>query len=58
MAQVKWELEDLCFKFLETEEYEELGTLVQARRKERERQILEMQRPLEELLASRESRRR
>ncbi len=50
MAQVKWELEDLCFKFLEPEEYEELRTLVQARRKERERQILEMQRPIEDLL--------
>jgi len=50
MAQVKWELEDLAFKFLEPEEYEELRTLVQARRKERERQILEMQRPIKELL--------
>ena len=50
MAQVKWELEDLAFKFLESEEYEELRTLVQARRKERERQILEMQRPIKELL--------
>jgi GTP diphosphokinase / guanosine-3',5'-bis(diphosphate) 3'-diphosphatase len=52
MAQVKWELEDLCFKFLEPEEYEELRGLVQQRRKERERQILEMQRPIEELLRS------
>ncbi len=50
MAQVKWELEDLTFKFLEPEEYEELRVLVQARRRERERQILEMQRPLKELL--------
>ncbi len=50
MAQVKWELEDLCFKFLEPDEYEELRRMVQQRRKERERQILEMQRPLEELL--------
>jgi GTP diphosphokinase / guanosine-3',5'-bis(diphosphate) 3'-diphosphatase len=50
MAQVKWELEDLCFKFLEPEEFEELRGLVQQRRKERERQILEMQRPIEELL--------
>jgi GTP pyrophosphokinase len=52
MAQVKWELEDLCFKFIEPDEHEELRGLVQARRKERERQILEMQRPLEELLKS------
>ncbi len=50
MAQVKWELEDLCFKFLEPREYEDLRGLVQARRKERERQILELQRPLQELL--------
>ena len=51
MAQVKWELEDLCFQYLEPEEHEALRKLVQARRKERERQILELQRPLEELLA-------
>jgi len=50
MAEVKWELEDHCFKFLEPEEHDELKTLVQARRKERERQILELQRPLEDLL--------
>jgi GTP diphosphokinase / guanosine-3',5'-bis(diphosphate) 3'-diphosphatase len=50
MAQVKWELEDLCFKFLEPDEFEELGGLVQQRRKERERQVLEVQRPIEELL--------
>ena len=50
IAQVKWELEDLCFKYLETEEYEELQRLVQQRRQERERQILEMQRPIEDLL--------
>jgi GTP diphosphokinase / guanosine-3',5'-bis(diphosphate) 3'-diphosphatase len=50
MAQVKWELEDLCFEFLEPESHEELRKLVQARRKERERQILELQRPLEDML--------
>ena len=50
MAQIKWELEDLCFKFLEPDEYEELSHLIQQRRTERERQILEMQRPIEELL--------
>jgi guanosine-3',5'-bis(diphosphate) 3'-pyrophosphohydrolase len=52
MAQVKWELEDLCFKFLEPKDYDELKNRVQAGRKERERQILEFQRPLEELLRS------
>ncbi len=50
IAQVKWELEDLCFKYLEPEESEELQRLVQQRRQERERQILEMQRPIEDLL--------
>ncbi|MEX2529752.1 MAG: bifunctional (p)ppGpp synthetase/guanosine-3',5'-bis(diphosphate) 3'-pyrophosphohydrolase [Gemmatimonadota bacterium] len=51
MAQIKWELEDLCFKFLEPEEYEELRSLIQQRRKEREQQIQEMQRPIGELLS-------
>ena len=50
IAQVKWELEDLCFKFLEPGEYDDLKRRVQAGRKERERQILEFQEPLEELL--------
>jgi guanosine-3',5'-bis(diphosphate) 3'-pyrophosphohydrolase len=50
IAQVKWELEDLCFKFLEPEEYEELRRRVHAGRKERERQILEFQQPLEKLV--------
>ena len=49
MAQVKWELEDLCFKFLEPDEYQELRGRVRAGRKERERQISEFQAPLEEL---------
>jgi len=52
MAEVKWELEDLSFKFMEPEGYEELSKKLQQRRKERERQILEMQRPLEEELRS------
>jgi len=52
IAQVKWELEDLCFKFLEPEEYEELKKRVHAGRKEREKQVLEFQRPLEELVRS------
>ena len=50
IAQVKWELEDLSFKFLEPDEYKELRKQVQAGRKERERQIAEFQRPLEKLL--------
>ncbi len=50
MAQVKWELEDLCFKFLEPDEYKELRNRVQAGRRERERQIAEFQKPLVKLL--------
>jgi GTP pyrophosphokinase len=48
---IKWELEDLTFKFLEPDAYEELSKKVQQRRRERERQVLEMKVPLEEELA-------
>ena len=51
MAQVKWELEDLCFKFLEAEVYRSLRSRLQAGRGEREQQIREFQFPLERLLA-------
>jgi len=44
---IKWELEDLAFKYLEPAAYEELSQNIQARRKERERQVLEMRLPLE-----------
>ena len=50
MAQVKWELEDLGFRFLEPDEYEKLRGQVQSGRKEREQQISEFQEPLVELL--------
>jgi GTP diphosphokinase / guanosine-3',5'-bis(diphosphate) 3'-diphosphatase len=50
MAATRWELEDLAFKFLEPEAYAALSKKVRQRRKERERAILEMQRPLEEAL--------
>jgi len=52
MAALKWELEDLAFKFLEPEAYDELRRKVQQSRKDRERQIFEMQRPLIEELKS------
>jgi len=48
---MRWELEDLAFKFLEPDAYEELTKKIRQRRKAREREILEMQRPLEEALA-------
>lgn len=50
MAAIRWELEDLAFKFLEPEEYAALSKKVKQRRRERERQILEMQRPITEAL--------
>jgi len=50
MAAIRWELEDLAFKFLEPEAYEALTRLVKQKRRERERQVVEMQRPLEEAL--------
>ena len=43
---IKWELEDLCFKFLEPAAYEELTDKIQQRRKERERLIQEMREPI------------
>jgi guanosine-3',5'-bis(diphosphate) 3'-pyrophosphohydrolase len=52
IAQVRWELEDLAFKFLEPTEYEELSKKIQQRRRERERQVLEMERPLIDGLAA------
>ena len=51
MAAIRWELEDLAFKYLEPEAHEALRKKVRQRRKERERQVMEMQRPLAEALA-------
>ena len=51
MGALKWELEDLAFKSLEPEAYDDLKKLVQQSRKDRERQIIEMQRPLIEALS-------
>jgi len=50
MAAIRWELEDLSFKFLEPDAYAVLTKKIKQRRKEREREVLEMQRPLEEAL--------
>ena len=50
MAAIRWELEDLAFKYLEPEAFAALRKKVRQRRKERERQVLEMQRPLAEAL--------
>ena len=46
MAAIRWELEDLAFKFLEPEAYETLTKKIRQRRRAREREILELKRPL------------
>ena len=51
MAAIRWELEDLAFKYLEPEAYVALRKKVRQRRKEREKQVMEMQRPLAEALS-------
>ena len=52
IAELRWELEDLAFKFIEPAEFEALRKKIQQRRRERERQVIEIQRPLEEALAA------
>ena len=52
MAKVRWELEDLAFKFLEPEEYRVLARQVSTRRGEREELIAQMADPLRERLES------
>ncbi len=47
MAEVKAELEDLAFKFLETDEYESLVRQVAAKRTVREQMIQKLRAPLE-----------
>ena len=54
MATIRWELEDLAFKFLEPEAYRKLAKKVKAKRKERERMIAAIADPLEEALDSAE----
>jgi GTP diphosphokinase / guanosine-3',5'-bis(diphosphate) 3'-diphosphatase len=48
MATIKWELEDLCFKFLEPDAYKDLATKIAEKRTEREGLIEALRRPLEE----------
>jgi len=48
MAHIKWELEDLCFKFLEPEAYKDLARKIAEKRVEREDLIDRLRHPLEE----------
>ncbi|MGH7696133.1 MAG: RelA/SpoT family protein, partial [Gemmatimonadaceae bacterium] len=50
MARMRWELEDLAFKYLESDEYKKLTKLVQTKRSEREALIAAMREPLERTL--------
>src|SRR3954468_17221772 len=51
MAKMRWELEDLAFKHLETEDYKALAKKVAQKRGEREALILSLREPLERELA-------
>jgi GTP diphosphokinase / guanosine-3',5'-bis(diphosphate) 3'-diphosphatase len=50
MAKMRWELEDLAFKYLEPEEYRKLAKLVAAKRAEREALIAQLKEPLDRVL--------
>jgi RelA/SpoT family (p)ppGpp synthetase len=47
LARIKWELEDLAFKYLHPEEYENIAHQLKARRKERESYIRKFVVPLD-----------
>ncbi|MBF6056877.1 RelA/SpoT family protein [Thiomicrorhabdus heinhorstiae] len=51
IAQLKWELEDLSFRFLYPQKYKEIASLLQSKRAERELYIQDMIKQLEDLLA-------
>ncbi len=51
LAKIKWELEDLAFKYLHAKEYEEVAQKLKARRKERESYIKKFTSPLEKRFA-------
>jgi GTP pyrophosphokinase len=52
MARVKWELEDLAFKFLEQDAYKQLAKTIKDKRREREDLIRQLAEPLIAELAS------
>ena len=52
VARLKWELEDLSFKFLEPEEYRKLVKQIKSKRREREGLIRAMEKPLRAELAA------
>ena len=46
LAQLKWELEDLAFKYLNKEAYDEIAKKIKAKRKERESYIKKFAEPI------------
>ncbi|MEE9198507.1 MAG: bifunctional (p)ppGpp synthetase/guanosine-3',5'-bis(diphosphate) 3'-pyrophosphohydrolase [Dehalococcoidia bacterium] len=50
MAEIKWQLEDLAFRYLQPEEYREISRLLTQKRGERERYIAQVTRTLQEAL--------
>jgi GTP diphosphokinase / guanosine-3',5'-bis(diphosphate) 3'-diphosphatase len=50
MAKMRWELEDLAFKYLEAEDYKSLAKLVVQKRHEREALIAQLRTPLEKAM--------
>lgn len=53
LGQIKWELEDLAFKYLNPEAYEDIARRVAQTRKQREEYIKEFAKPIEKALAER-----
>ena len=50
--QIKWEMEDLSFRFLEPATYKDIARLLDEKRAERERYMLELRQRLQQALAS------
>ena len=50
ISQLKWELEDLTFRYLEPETYKQIATQLDGRREDRERYILEVVSGLQQAL--------
>jgi GTP pyrophosphokinase len=48
--QLKWELEDLAFRYLESDTYKQIATLLDEKRADRERYIEEVKRTLQEAM--------
>jgi RelA/SpoT family (p)ppGpp synthetase len=52
LAKIKWELEDLAFKYLQRKEYEEIAHALKSKRREREQYIRKFIDPIEHRLGS------